>query len=127
MKDHQFLIAVIIASLFTWGTTAHSQSESSDSQKIIAQLKAENEALKQEIQNLRKLLATGSAKTSQGSAEPKAATPTASTSSATANSSEFWLTSSSKKRHNSSCRYYKTSNGSACGPSDGTPCKICGG
>lgn len=127
MKHHQILIALTIASIFTWSTTAHSQSESTDPQKIIAQLKAENEALKQEIQNLRKLLATGSSTTSEATTEPKTATPTVSSTSETANSTGFWLTSSSKKRHNSSCRYYKSSNGSECGANDGIPCKVCGG
>ena len=39
---------------------------------------------------------------------------------------EWWL-SSSGKRHNSGCRYYKTSKGRACGADDGVPCKVCGG
>jgi len=39
----------------------------------------------------------------------------------------YWLSNSSHKRHNSSCRYYKASSGSPCSQSDGTPCKICGG
>ncbi len=127
MKHHQILIALTIASIFTWSTAAHSQSESTDPQKIIAQLKAENEALKQEIQNLRKLLASGTTTTSEAPTEPKTATPTVSSTSETANSTGFWLTSSSKKRHNSSCRYYKTSKGSECGQNDGIPCKSCGG
>jgi hypothetical protein len=33
--------------------------------------------------------------------------------------------SSTGKRHNAGCRYF--SSGRACGPSDGTACKICGG
>jgi hypothetical protein len=127
MKHQKVLLLLIIASVFTWSTTAYSQSESTDPQKIIAQLKAENEALKQEIQNLRKLLATGSTTTSEATTEPKTATPTVSSTSETANSTGFWLTSSSKKRHNSSCRYYKNSKGSECGQNDGIPCKSCGG
>ncbi|NQT14254.1 MAG: thermonuclease family protein [Planctomycetes bacterium] len=42
-------------------------------------------------------------------------------------SGDYWLTTSSGVRHNSSCRYYKKSNGSPCGPDAGTPCKVCGG
>lgn len=38
-----------------------------------------------------------------------------------------WLTTSSRKRHNERCRYYKTGNGRPCGPDEGIPCKICGG
>jgi len=40
---------------------------------------------------------------------------------------KFWMTNSSGKRHNSSCRYYHNSKGHPCGPNDGIPCKICGG
>ncbi len=40
---------------------------------------------------------------------------------------KFWMTSSSRKRHNSSCRYFQNSNGGPCEPDDGIPCKICGG
>lgn len=38
-----------------------------------------------------------------------------------------WLTTSSGKRHNEKCRYYKTSKGRPCGPGEGSPCKVCGG
>ena len=110
--------------------TARLQAQSSsptDSQAIIQQLKAENEILKQQLQELRKLLGNSLGQSS-GVASPQGA-PTATTTapSAQKESTGFWLTSSSKKRHNSSCRYYKASSGSPCSPSDGTPCKICGG
>lgn len=36
-----------------------------------------------------------------------------------------WTISSTGKRHNSGCRYY--GKGSACGPTAGVACKICGG
>lgn len=42
------------------------------------------------------------------------------------NETGYWCTKSNK-RHNSSCRYYKTSDGYPCGPDDGTACKLCGG
>ena len=38
-----------------------------------------------------------------------------------------WWLSSSGKRHNSGCRYFKTSKGRACGAGDGVACKVCGG
>lgn len=38
-----------------------------------------------------------------------------------------WLTISSGKRHNSSCRYFKNSNGKLCGSTEGVACKVCGG
>lgn len=39
----------------------------------------------------------------------------------------YWITTSSGVRHNSSCRWYRNSNGRECGPSEGRACKICGG
>ena len=40
---------------------------------------------------------------------------------------KYWITTSSKKRHNASCRYYRASKGRL-GPKDeGIACKICGG
>ena len=41
-------------------------------------------------------------------------------------SGDYWL-SSTGKRHNSSCRYYKSSKGRPCGATDGVACKTCGG
>jgi hypothetical protein len=37
------------------------------------------------------------------------------------------MTSSSGKRHNSSCRYYGTTKGRACSSTEGVACKVCGG
>jgi hypothetical protein len=90
-------------------------------------LKTENESLKQEIQNLRVLLAAPSTQTSSSQEIPTIASEKVAAQGDQKQSTGFWLTSSSKKRHNSSCRYYKTSNGSECGPNDGIPCKVCGG
>lgn len=39
----------------------------------------------------------------------------------------YWCTKSSRKRHNSGCRYYQNSKGYKCGKSSGIACKICGG
>ena len=38
----------------------------------------------------------------------------------------YWL-SATGKRHNSSCRYHGSSKGRACGPKEGSACKLCGG
>jgi micrococcal nuclease len=43
------------------------------------------------------------------------------------NQSTHWLTTSSGKRHNTGCRYYKSSKGRPCGSDEGTACKVCGG
>ena len=40
--------------------------------------------------------------------------------------SMFWL-SKSGKRHNSRCKWYRNCEGHECGPTDGSPCKVCGG
>jgi hypothetical protein len=40
---------------------------------------------------------------------------------------EHWLTASSNKRHNSTCKYYKATKGRPCGAKEGIPCKACGG
>ena len=39
----------------------------------------------------------------------------------------YWITSSSHKRHNKSCRWYKNSNGYCTNKKEGVACKICGG
>jgi hypothetical protein len=38
-----------------------------------------------------------------------------------------WFTTSSGKRHNGRCRYFKTTEGRLCGPEEGKACKLCGG
>ncbi|SRR5260221_11204728 len=43
------------------------------------------------------------------------------------NGCTFWITSSSHKRHNKSCRWYKNSNGYCTDKQEGIACKICGG
>jgi micrococcal nuclease len=40
---------------------------------------------------------------------------------------DYWLTTSSQKRHRKGCRYYKETEGRQCGPDEGDPCKACGG
>lgn len=42
-------------------------------------------------------------------------------------STGYWMTYSSQKRHNPSCRYYRDSNGRFCTEGDGIACKLCGG
>ena len=39
----------------------------------------------------------------------------------------FWLTTGSKCRHNSKCRYYKMGRGRPCDRTEGRPCRKCGG
>ena len=41
--------------------------------------------------------------------------------------SQYWLSKNSKKRHNSTCRWFEKSVGDYCNPSDGTAAGCCGG
>ncbi len=66
------------------------------------------------------------AATSARQVVPPATSRAATTQPADAPSGDYWL-SSSGKRHNSSCRYYKSSKGGPCGAKDGEACKTCGG
>ena len=102
-------------------------------------LRKENAALRSENQRLRRMLAQPENSTkSAGSPTPvKIDSPKPSgtgTTGATSSSGNtdatpetgYWL-SRTGKRHNSHCRYYKTTAGRPCGPDEGVPCKICGG
>lgn len=102
-----------------------------------AKLKEENAQLRKENQQLRRLLAdkvegnpvtppatnsvtevqtnqVGGARTNQATAEVESQLT-------------HWFTTSSGKRHNSHCRYFKTTEGRLCGPDEGKACKLCGG
>ncbi|HLV32501.1 MAG TPA: hypothetical protein VKY57_13110 [Chitinispirillaceae bacterium] len=95
----------------------------SDSTKIskleneIAHLGKEVSQLKSELQQLKHLLMT----------EKPVVSDSVSTTESTEKDTGYWCTKSGNKRHNSSCRYYKASQGRPCGPNDGIPCKLCGG
>jgi hypothetical protein len=96
----------------------------------IAKLKAQVEALVKENQQLRQLLAQQPP--SQRAAAPTQVKDNNETQSGASvseekQSQECWITTSSSKRHNPTCRYYKTSKGRACTKAEGIPCKICGG
>ena len=106
-------------------------------------LKSENAALKQENQVLRKLVferqsapqpppvsspIPSSVSTPLPPAPPS--TPSAARVVPTKPSSgavEYWITTSSSKRHNSGCKYFQTSRGRPGAATEGTACKICGG
>ena len=46
---------------------------------------------------------------------------------ASAENPKYWITESSGKTHNSSCRYYKKSKGHGSDTPSGNDCKVCGG
>jgi hypothetical protein len=84
----------------------------------ISQLEAKVRELEAENANLRRATtAAPTARPQQFLTQP--------TQGADSSSGLSYSRSSTGKRHNSRCRYYTP--GSPCGPSDGVPCKICGG
>jgi len=123
-------VALILLVLFVGVLTGCSPDGSAtvaDLQQQVQTLKAENEALKNENQVLRKLVLEAK------NSIPATFQPDASSSVAgvqtptTAPEAKYWMTISSSKRHNSSCRYFMNSKGRFCGPNEGIPCKLCGG
>jgi len=123
-------LALSVTILFSLFSIVVSQ-ETSTSEELsllkqeVLQLRTEVSQLKIEVQQLRRLLASSpqnSGVTTQQSPRSNYSAPASSTS-----ETGYWCTQSSKKRHNPSCRYYKTSKGRPCGPNDGIACKLCGG
>jgi hypothetical protein len=97
----------------------------------IQQLKEENARLRSENQTLRSLLVNQPQTGTAASPQPVVTGGSAPNAPGTAVSAQqetgYWLTTSSSKRHNRNCRYYKNSNGRFCRPDEGIACKICGG
>lgn len=90
-------------------------------------IRKENQALRRQVVALRSRLGNAVAEDAAAEAKKKADNDSAIDSvEPDKELNEHWL-SGSKKRHNSSCRYFKTGHGCLCTPTDGTPCKVCGG
>ena len=134
MNSRQFYAAVLaVVFLFAYPLRAADSTNSiAELQLQVQKLKTENEALKQENQVLRKLVFER-----QGAVQSPTQTPPPNPSGVvvsppqqpakSAVEKSYWMTSSSGKRHNNRCRYYGTSKGRQCGPTEGTACKVCGG
>lgn len=83
-------------------------------------LRAEVRLLRQENQELREALnhaispapPDAAAAPTHGLVEPAA---------------RYWLSTSSGTRHNQNCRFYRNTVGRPCEPTEGKPCKVCGG
>lgn len=142
---NMILKALILSALLVqplclaYGQTAKSVGDQSISQQSgdieslkaeIKRLTAENAKLNEENQQLRKMLvpAESTAATTTPSAGRQSKSKTESSATSTdQQKTGYWLTTSSNKRHNKNCRYYKNSRGRFCKPDDGIACKICGG
>ena len=91
-------------------------------------LRKENQALRRQVVALRTRIGSSEAEKAGADAKGKgeALDAAASTVKPDRENDEHWLTGSGR-RHNSSCRYFKTGNGRLCTEKEGTPCKVCGG
>ena len=92
-------------------------------------LKNENAQLRKENQQLRRLLAEGTG-TDRGvglANSPTAASPTNAAIPGVESTLTYWISTSNRQRHNSRCRYFKTTEGHLGGPDEGKACKLCGG
>jgi uncharacterized iron-regulated membrane protein len=137
MNPKSLLVFLLMGIFLVSPAFAADTNSVAELQQQVQKLKAENEALKQENQVLRKLafekqgqVQTTTQPQAQTAVAPAASTPSTSVrqpASAPAAQQGYWMTSSSSKRHNSSCRFYGTTKGRPCGPNDGTACKNCGG
>ena len=145
MKNLILSILIINSILFNYhGYTADVETASLvEIRQQIEKLKSENAALKQENQVLRKLVF----ERQNAPQPPPVSSPTPSTVSTplppappstpfparvvptkpSSGAVEYWITTSSSKRHNSGCKYFQTSKGRPGAATEGTACKICGG
>ena len=91
-------------------------------------LRKENQALRRQVVALRSRLGTSEAEKAGTDAKNngKDLDTKAKDVKPDTENDEHWL-SGSGKRHNSSCRYFKTGNGRLCTEKEGSPCKVCGG
>ena len=119
-----------VVSLGSFGLIKASAQSGADKaqQATTAYIEKENTALRAENQHLRALLGLQNTapSNSQVIATAKPVTPVVQGTEGQKKTA-YWLTTSSGVRHNSSCRFFKTSPGHAVGHTDGKPCKICGG
>jgi hypothetical protein len=123
----KLIMKSVVAILATTLPILSACSQSPNLQELQKQLKQ----LKQENQVIRELLTQSNTTTATAPVKPATANSAAQTATAAGNSDQqsltHWLTISSNKRHNSSCRYYQRSRGRPCRADEGIPSKICGG
>jgi hypothetical protein len=111
--------------IVTFTSSLVAQTSKLSAEEELAAVRKEVQALREENQTLRRLLATLSP--ASVPITPSTATVSQPVAPATAAAETgFWM-SSTGKRHNSKCRFYKNTQGYPCGPNDGIACKLCGG
>ena len=143
MKLQKTLLIIFLIQIFATKNVLSETDSLVEIRQQLEKLKSENVALKQENQVLRKLVferqnapqpppvsspTPSSVSTPLTPAPPS--TPSAARVVPTKPSSaavEYWITTSSSKRHNSGCKYFQTSRGRPGAATEGTACKICGG
>ena len=90
-----------------------------DGTNVMQRLRTENDQLREENRKLREEMVQGKETRIETISNPAPSNVTADV--------QYWITSSSKKRHNPTCKYYKQSKGYLTKDKIGVPCKICGG
>ena len=144
LYNSQQLLISIFCGAFLLSTHLFAEETNSivEIRQQLEKLKSENNALKQENQVLRKLVferqnapqpqpvstptpssVSTPSPTTPYTPSPARVVPTKPSSAAV----EYWITTSSSKRHNSGCKYFQTSRGRPGAATEGTACKICGG
>lgn len=104
------------------------RKESAQLKEEVARLRAEISQLRRENQQLRRLIAERSEITGTNAPARAAEAHVKPESSEAAESAlTHWLSTASGKRHNSTCRFFKTTEGAPCRANEGQACKICGG
>ena len=143
----QIIFSILIINSILFNNLAYAADVETNSiveiRQQLEKLKSENAALKQENQVLRKLvferqsapqpqpvssptpssISTPLPPAPPSTPSPAGVVPTKPSSGAV----EYWITTSSSKRHNSGCKYFQTSRGRPGAATEGTACKICGG
>lgn len=90
-----------------------------DGTNALQRLQTENRQLREENRKFREEMVQGGDTKSPTNASSVTSEPSA--------DAKYWITTSSKKRHNPTCKYFKKSKGYPTNDKIGTPCQICGG
>lgn len=121
----------MMLSALSW-PIAHAQNPSTalspTSTDEVTKLRAENQKLREENRRLRQLIVDGRipAPPAQPSQQNLKISPNLESSTDTQGLTH-WITNSSEKRHNSRCRWYKTTKGRPGRADEGIACLKCGG